>query len=216
MHHGLGHLTRVFGTAPVEPGDGMRKLAELQSDLVGRTRLGIPAIAHEECLTGFTTLGATVFPTPLAIAATFDVELVEAMATRIGEVRAVGVHRGSRRWWMWCATTAGVASRRRSARIRTSSARWAPRTSAASRRGSSRRSAPLRRLLGVAVGPQLGPAPVGPREFQDVLLPPFERALRDGARSVMHSYSEVDGRRPPPTRGCWTDVLCGEWGFPAS
>ncbi|HYI81364.1 MAG TPA: glycoside hydrolase family 3 N-terminal domain-containing protein, partial [Thermoleophilaceae bacterium] len=94
-HHGLGHLTRVFGTAPVEPGEGMRKLAELQSELVARTRLGIPAIAHEECLTGFTTLGATVFPTPLGMAATFDVELVEAMARRIGEgMRAVGVHQG--------------------------------------------------------------------------------------------------------------------------
>ena len=40
----------------------------MQRELVSRTRLGIPAIAHEECLTGFTTFGATVFPTPLALA----------------------------------------------------------------------------------------------------------------------------------------------------
>src|SRR3712207_1223936 len=64
--HGIGHFTRPLGTRPVDPVEGATRLAELQSDLVGRTRLGIPAIAHEECLTGFTTFGATVFPTSLA------------------------------------------------------------------------------------------------------------------------------------------------------
>ena len=37
------------------------------SDLVARTRLGVPAIAHDECLTGFTTFHATVFPTALGV-----------------------------------------------------------------------------------------------------------------------------------------------------
>src|SRR5919202_4459897 len=74
--HGLGHLTRVFGTGPVDPADGVRRLVELQQGLLDRTRLGVPAIAHEECLTGFTTYGASVFPTPLACAATFDADAV--------------------------------------------------------------------------------------------------------------------------------------------
>lgn len=60
---GLGHITRPLGTRPVDPVDGARRLADLQRDLVARTRLGVPAIAHEECLTGFTTFGASVFPT---------------------------------------------------------------------------------------------------------------------------------------------------------
>ena len=68
----MGHITRPLGTSPVDPAEGARKLAELQADLVERTRLKVPAIAHEECLTGFTTYGATVFPTPLGLAATFD------------------------------------------------------------------------------------------------------------------------------------------------
>ena len=93
--HGLGHLTRPLGTAPVDPVEGARKLAALQQDLVTRTRLGVPAIAHDECLTGFTTFGATVFPTALAWAATFDPELVERMTRAIGEsMRAVGDHQG--------------------------------------------------------------------------------------------------------------------------
>ena len=61
--HGIGHFTRPLGTAPVDPVEGAKRLAELQRDLVSRTRLGIPAIAHDECLTGFTTFHATTFPT---------------------------------------------------------------------------------------------------------------------------------------------------------
>ena len=52
---GLGQLTRVFGTGPVEPVTGARVLAQTQRDLVEGARLGIPAIAHEECLSGFTS-----------------------------------------------------------------------------------------------------------------------------------------------------------------
>src|ERR1700754_3174537 len=72
--HGMGHITRPLGTSPVDPADGARRLAELQNALLTRTRLKLPAIAHEECLTGFTTYHATVFPTPLGLAATFDPE----------------------------------------------------------------------------------------------------------------------------------------------
>src|ERR671938_1534354 len=59
------------------------------------SRLGIPAIVHEECLTGFTTYGATVYPAAIAWAATFDPELVRRMAAAIGrDMAAVGVHQG--------------------------------------------------------------------------------------------------------------------------
>ena len=93
--HGLGHITRAFGTAPVTVEQGVERLVTMQSDVVQNTRLGIPAIVHEECLTGFSTLGATVYPAPIAWAATFDPELVERMASAIGsDLRSVGVHQG--------------------------------------------------------------------------------------------------------------------------
>ena len=69
---GLGHLTRVFGTRPIEAAEGVHRVRELQRALVETTRLGIPAIVHEECLTGFTTYQATVYPAAIAWAATFD------------------------------------------------------------------------------------------------------------------------------------------------
>jgi len=64
--NGLGQLTRVFGTAPVSPAAGRQALRRTQRWLTRNTRLGIPALAHEECLTGFAAWGATTFPTPIA------------------------------------------------------------------------------------------------------------------------------------------------------
>jgi Beta-glucosidase-related glycosidases len=78
--HGLGHLTRVYGSAPVSSADGAAELVRQQRQVLQGSRLGIPAIVHEECLTGVTTYGATVYPTAIAWAATFDPALVEEMA----------------------------------------------------------------------------------------------------------------------------------------
>ena len=95
VRDGLGQLTRVFGTRPVPPADALRRLRDLQSQVVAANRFGIPAVAHEECLTGFAAWQATIFPTPLAWGASFDPGLVGEMAAAIGaSMRAVGVHQG--------------------------------------------------------------------------------------------------------------------------
>ena len=96
IRHGLGQLTRVFGTVPVSAAQGVADLRSMQAQVVqAPDGLGIPAIAHEECLTGFTTLGATVYPTPLAWGATFDPELIAEMSAAIGrDLAAVGIHQG--------------------------------------------------------------------------------------------------------------------------
>src|SRR5215216_6570824 len=53
---GLGQLTRPFGSAPVNAGLGALSLMRTQARIVAESRLGIPALAHEECLAGFATL----------------------------------------------------------------------------------------------------------------------------------------------------------------
>ena len=63
---GAGHLTRTYGTAPVSVAEGAEGLRRRQAAVVGANRFGIPAIAHEECLTGYTAYQATVYPTSLA------------------------------------------------------------------------------------------------------------------------------------------------------
>src|SRR5205085_2003862 len=50
--HGIGHYTRVYGTRPVDPVERAAWLWQEQRRLVTETRLGIPALVHEECLTG--------------------------------------------------------------------------------------------------------------------------------------------------------------------
>src|SRR5690606_28497980 len=58
------------------------------------------------------------------------------------------------------------------------------------------------------------PVSIGPRELADVMLVPFEMALRDGgARSVMPAYHDLDGE--PCTGSPWllTKLLREEWGF---
>lgn len=92
---GLGQLTRSFGTAPVDPELGAQALARAQRRIAAAGRFGIPAVAHEECLAGFTAWGATAYPVPLAWGASFDPGLVEEMARRIGaDLRAAGIHQG--------------------------------------------------------------------------------------------------------------------------
>src|SRR6187399_676770 len=92
---GLGQITRPFGTVPVDPALGALSLLRLQQRLVAEGAHGLPAVAHEECLAGFAAWGATAYPVPLSWGASFDPELVEEMAARIGaSMRAAGVHQG--------------------------------------------------------------------------------------------------------------------------
>ncbi len=62
-------------------------------------------------------------------------------------------------------------------------------------------------------GRNFAPVSAGPREVADILLPPFEMAIRDGARSVMHAYTEIDGVPGAANNVLLTDLLRDEWGF---
>ncbi|MDX6264763.1 MAG: beta-xylosidase, partial [Kribbellaceae bacterium] len=67
---GLGHLTRVWGSVPLSVEEGKAEVIRQHRVVLEGSRLGVPALVHEECLTGFTTYGATVYPTALAWGAT--------------------------------------------------------------------------------------------------------------------------------------------------
>jgi beta-xylosidase len=213
---GLGHLTRPLGTQPIDPVEGARRLAALQQDIVERTRLGIPAIAHDECLTGFTTFKATVFPTALAWGATFDPALVERMTRAIGEnMHAVGVHQG-------LSPVLDVVRDYRWGRVEETLGEdpyLVGVIGTAYVRGleSAGVVATLKHFAGYSASQAArnhAPVAVGPRTLRDVLLLPFEMALREGgARSVMNSYSEIDGLPVGADAGLLTGVLRDEWGF---
>jgi beta-glucosidase len=95
LRAGVGQITRPLGTHPVNPKEGVRALNALQKFLVEETRLGIPAIAHEECLTGLMVKGATLFPSALNYGSTWNPDLIEAVGQEIRkEAKQVGCHQG--------------------------------------------------------------------------------------------------------------------------
>lgn len=214
--HGLGQLTRPFGTAPIDPAAGARSLAASQREIVAANRFGIPAVVHEECLTGFNAWGATAYPAPLSWGASFDPELVERMSAHIGaSMGAAGVHQG-------LAPVLDVTVDYRWGRTEETIGEdpyLVGTIGAAYVRGleSAGIVATLKHFAGYSAsraGRNLAPVSMGRRERADVVLPPFEHALRDGsARSVMHSYASVDGVPAAADRALLTDLLRGEWGF---
>ena len=62
---GVGQITRPLGTHIVDAKEGVRAANRLQKTLVEETRLGIPALFHEECLVGLLCKDATLFPSSL-------------------------------------------------------------------------------------------------------------------------------------------------------
>ncbi|MFD7988877.1 glycoside hydrolase family 3 protein, partial [Kitasatospora indigofera] len=213
---GLGQLTRPFGTAPVDPAVGALALARAQQQVVAAGRFGIPALAHEECLAGFTTWGATAYPVPLAWGATFDPGLVAEMADRIGrDMRGVGVHQG-------LAPVLDVVRDLRWGRVEETIGEdpyLVGTIGTAYVRGlqSAGIIATLKHFAGYSASAgarNLAPVRAGARELADVVLPPFEMAVHEGgADSVMHSYAEIDGVPTAADPDLLTGLLRDTWGF---
>ncbi|MGY6651568.1 beta-xylosidase/alpha-l-arabinosidase [Amycolatopsis sp. TRM77291] len=215
VRHGIGQLTRVYGTRPVDPVTGAHSLARSQREIVANGRFGIPALVHEETLTGLAAWQATVYPSPLCWGASFDPDLVYRMGARIGgTMRRLGVHQG-------LAPVLDVARDLRWGRVEETigedphlvgmigSAYVAGLESAGV-------IATLKHFAGYSAsraGRNLAPVSVGPRELADVLLPPFEMALRAGARSVMNAYVDNDGVPAAADKALLTDLLRDTYGF---
>lgn len=213
---GLGHITRAFGSSPFEVAEGLEHLRALQKVVVSSSRHGIPAIAHEECLTGLMAHRATTYPAAIAWGAAFAPDLIHEMARRIGaDMRALGTHMGlspvldvvrDLRWGrieetmgedpflIGTLSTAYVQGLQESGVIAT-----------------------LKHFAGHAAsraGRNHAPVSIGRRELADVDLVPFEMAVRLGrAGAVMNSYADIDGVPPAASRELMTDLLRSRWGF---
>ena len=95
LGNGLGQITRIGGGSSLDPQASAEMANVIQSFLVNHTRLGIPAIVHEECCSGYMARGATCFPQIIGLASTWTPELAEAMTSVIRtQMRAVGAHQG--------------------------------------------------------------------------------------------------------------------------
>ncbi|MGW0603031.1 beta-xylosidase/alpha-l-arabinosidase [Streptomyces sp. NPDC002644] len=214
--HGLGQITRSYGTAPIAPDEGARALARAQRTIMAANRFGIPAVAHEECLAGFTAWGATAYPVPLAWGASFDPELVEELGRRVGDdLAAAGVQQG-------LAPVLDVVRDARWGRVEETVGEdpyLVGTIASAYVRGleSTGVIATLKHFAGYASSAGArnhAPVRAGVREIADVTLPPFEHGLRHGgARSVMAAYTEIDGVPSHSDASLLTGLLREKWGF---
>ncbi|HVM72133.1 MAG TPA: glycoside hydrolase family 3 N-terminal domain-containing protein [Anaerolineales bacterium] len=218
---GIGQITRAGGSSVFGPVESARTTNTIQHYLVNETRLGIPAIVHEECCAGYMALGGTMFPQMIGLASTFQPELAQAMTDTIRiQMRAVGAHQG-------LAPVLDVTRDPRWGRVEET---FGEDPTLVSQFGM----AYIRGLQGTSLkyggvmatgkhfighgasqgGMNCAPAHIGRRELMDIYAMPFEAAIRKaGLHTIMNAYPELDGELVAASRHILTDLLRGELGF---
>lgn len=218
--HGIGHISRIAATSGFRPGDSAAFANDVQRFLVEGTRLGIPAIVHEESCAGLMARDATCFPVPIAQAATFVPELTEAMAAVIRrQMRATGAHLG-------LAPVLDIARDPRWGRVEETYGEdpyVTARHGVAYVRGLQGDDladgvvATAKHFLGYGAsegGLNWAPARIMGRELREVYAFPFQAAIAEaGVGAVMNAYNELDGIPAGASRELLTDMLRGELGF---
>ena len=190
--------------------------------LAGQTRLGIPLLTADDCIHGHSFWpGATIFPTQLAMACSWDPGLVEqaARATAV-EVSATGIH------WTFSPVLCITRDLRwgRVGETFGEDPHLIGELGAAMIRGYQGDGltdptavlACAKHFAGYSEtqgGRDASEADLSRRKLTSWFLPPFERAVREGCRTFMLGYQAIDG--VPVTANGWLldEVLKGEWGF---
>src|SRR5580765_570625 len=195
----------------------------VQRWLVEHTRLGTPAMFHEEALHGLVAPGATHFPVPIGLASTWDAPLIErVMSAAAREARARGVHHvlspvvdlGRDPRWGRIEETYGedpyLVTRMGLAAVRGYQGASLP-------LAGDKVFATLKHYAGHGShegGINTAPALIPERLLRSELLVPFQAAIAEaGAYTVMPSYNEVDGVPSHVNGWLLEDVLRREWGF---
>jgi beta-glucosidase len=220
LRDGLGQVTRVSGASDLGAADAAAFANAVQRHLVEETRLGIPAIVHEEICSGLMARETTIFPQAIGLASTWEPELAEELAASVRRrMRAIGAHQGlspvldiSRdpRWGRTEETFGEdphLVSRMGVAFVR-------------GLQGDDLREgviATAKHFVGYGAseaGMNWAPARLGQRELREVYLHPFEAAVREaGLQSVMNAYNEIDGVPCTADGELLTSTLRELWGF---
>ncbi len=228
---GIGHIGRLSDT-----GEGLNSLGKgvgpvemvemanaLQKFFLEETRLGIPALFHEECLHGLAAVQATSYPQPIGMAATFNPGLIREIYSSISEdTRNRGAHQA-------LMPVLDVARDARWGRVEEtfgedpfliSKMGMAAVNGIQNDGNINNKSGLLATLKHFAVhgqpesGTNCGPANYSERIIREVFLFPFKEAVQKAkVRSIMPSYNEIDGVPSHANKWLLTDVLRNEWGF---
>ena len=82
--NGIGHFSQFASQKPMDPNVLRDRVSAVQEWLMNHTPNGIPALFHEEVLTGVNTLGATIYPQQIGQACSFNTELAELKTYQTG------------------------------------------------------------------------------------------------------------------------------------
>lgn len=220
LAQGIGQITRLAGASSLDPTGCAHLANELQRYLVEETRLGIPALIHEECCSGYTARDATAFPQMIGVASSWQPELAAAMTTEIRkQMRAVGAHQG-------LSPILDIGRDPRWGRIEETFGEdpyLIARMGAAYVKGLQGENlqegviATVKHFVGYSVtegGLNWAPAHIAERELHEVYLYPFEVAVKEAkARSLMAGYHELDGIPVSASRWLMTELIRDQWGF---
>ena len=218
--HGLGQITRIAGASTLTADKVAGVANELQRRLVEGTRLGIPAIVHEEICSGLMARGSTVYPQAIGVASTFEPDLNAAMADGIRvQMRKAGAHQGlspvldvvrDPRWGRTEETYGEDPYL--VARMGTAFVEGLQGTDLA-----AGVIATAKHLVGYGAsegGMNWAPVHVPDRELREVFLHPFEAAVRlGGLAAMMNGYHELDGVPCAANEQLLKGILRGTWGF---
>ncbi|HUS83202.1 MAG TPA: glycoside hydrolase family 3 N-terminal domain-containing protein [Dehalococcoidia bacterium] len=220
LRQGAGHITRVAGSTALAPGDSARLTNACQRWLIDNTRLGIPAIVHEESCAGYAASGATCFPQAIGLASTWEPELIEA-ATRVirAQMRSVGAHQ----------TLAPVLDVARDPRWGRTEETFGEDPYLISRMGvayvkgvqgddpRTGITATGKHFVGYSAsegGMNWAPAHIGRRELLEVYVTPFLAAIQEARLgSIMNAYHELDGVPCGASPELFEELLRRELGF---
>lgn len=231
---GLGQIARPSDrSGPSSPRTNkLRSIEEsvayanaVQTWATKNTRLGVPVLFHEEALHGLAARDATSFPQSIAMASTFDPDLVRDVNSVIArEVRARGVP-------YVLSPVVDVARDPRWGRIEETFGEdpyLVSEMGVAAVEGLQGKGRPgalppgkvfatLKHMTGHGQpesGTNVGPAPIAERTLREDFFPPFEAVVkRTGIEAVMASYNEIDGVPSHVNKWLLGDVLRGEWGY---
>jgi beta-glucosidase len=220
LKNGIGQITRIGGASTYLPKEAAKIANHLQHYLKEQTRLGIPAIVHEECCVGLMAPGGSVFPEIIGLASTFRPELAGKMTSFIRQqTMAIGSRQG-------LAPVLDVARDPRWGRVEETFgedpilvSQFGVEYIKGLQTDDLRQGvmATGKHFVGHSFsqgGLNCGPVQLGWRDIWDVYLAPFQAAIRDaGLATMMNAYPEIDGEVVAASKTILTDLLRDKLGF---
>jgi len=220
LSNGIGQITRAGGGSGRNPQEAAKLVNQIQSFLREETRLGIPAMIHEECLSGYMGKGGTTYPQMIGLASSWEPTLVSKITGQIqDQLTSIGAHHA-------LSPVLDVAQDLRWGRLEETFGEDPYLVAIMGKsyieglQGDDPEEgiyATVKHFGGHSAsegGRNHCPVNMSKRELRENFFYPFEVAVKEGnVEAVMNAYHDIDGMPCACSKEMLTDILRGEWGF---